>query len=360
MYKVAIDTSCLTSENRFRGIGSYTKNLIENFVLLKKPDIIVEPINFKKTSYYFLSQNFSLLHYPDFNPFFPSNPLINNTSTVVTVHDLIPIIFPKFFPKGLRGWFKWQSQKRFLKKADLILTDSESSRKDIAKIIKISKEKVKRVYLAPEKIYKKLPKNHKLLINISKKYHLPKNYVLYVGDLNWNKNLPGLVEAFKVIKEDIKDFKLVLVGKAFFKNNLKELKQLKTKINRLKLEKEVLFQNFLPREDLLGLYNLAKIYCQPSFYEGFGLPVAEAMACGCPVVIAQAGSLSEIGKDAAIYIDPDSPESIALGLKKAISLSKIELKKIIDKGLKRVKNFSWQKTAKETLEAYREVFANAR
>ena len=196
--------------------------------------------------------------------------------------------------------------------------------------------------------YFKVIKEESILKRISEKYNLPENFVLYVGDVNYNKNIPGLIKAFAGLKGDLS---LVLTGKAFLEDDLRENQEITKLIKTLKLEKKVIRLGFLTTEDLVVLYNLAAVYCQPSFYEGFGLPVLEAMACGCPVVAANTSSLPEICGPAAIMVDPHYINDMIKGLQEAL-LKKEELK---EKGFAQVRKFSWEKTAKKTYEIYQKV-----
>ena len=358
MKKIAIDTSPLKSDHQFRGVGVYTKNLTEALGKLKTDNFKIEGVNFKKNSLSFLQNHYQLLHYPCFEPFFISLPLKRNIPIIVTAHDLTPLIFPKYFPKGIKGWFRWQLHKSLLKKANVVITDSENSKKDIIRILGFIPNRIRVVYLAQAREFRELKLNKERLNKVRNQYNLPMNFTLYVGDLNRNKNVEGLVQAFCHLKSSAKNLKLVLVGKAFENNNLPELIRLKKLIQSLKLEKEIIILGFISSKDLVTIYNLAKVYCQPSLYEGFGLPVLEAMACGCPVVCANTASLPEIAGPAAIYFDPKKPVEIAQKIKEIVGLNKVDYQEQVRKSLKQAKKFSWQKTAKKTLKIYQEVLGN--
>jgi len=352
--KIAIDVSSLKNTNQYRGVGIYTDLLIKSFRLLKIPGFSFQMVEEKK-----FPQDCDLIHYPFFDLFFLTLPIKKLKPTVVTIHDVIPLVFPEHFLVGLRGSLKFQIQKKSLKNVKAVITDSENSKRDIFKYLNYPKEKIFVVPLAPADDFKKLEiGNWKL--EIKQKYQLPDNFVLYVGDVNYNKNIPGLIKAFSRFLLQTSEhssrssFKLVLVGKAFLDENLKEAKEILQLINSLKLSKKIVRLGWIPTEDLVGIYNLATVYCQPSFYEGFGLPVLEAMACGCPVVSAKTSSLPEACGDAAIMVNPYNPEDIARGIKEV--LYDISIYDILrKKGLEWVKNFSWEKVAKETYEVYQKV-----
>lgn len=343
--KVAIDVSPLKTGHKFRGIGIYTENLIEGLKEIKNQDFDFTLIENSQIPF-----DCDLIHYPYFDFFFLTLPLKKEKPTVVTIHDTIPLVFPEHYPAGLKGKLKLQIQKFSLKNVRGVITDSENSKNDILKYLNYPKEKIYVIPLAPGKEFKKI-NDKNLLVKTKKKYELPDDFVLYVGDVNYNKNIFGLIKAFKQIEHKTK---LVLVGKAFQNEDLKETQRIVQLVKSLKLENDIIRLGWIPQEDLVGIYNLATVYCQPSFYEGFGLPVLEAMACGCPVVAADNSSLKEVCGQAAIMVQADNINSIAEGIKKVIGDKAIRdtLRK---NGLEWVKNFSWKKTAQKTYEVYKKV-----
>lgn len=347
--KINLDISRLNQAALKRGVGFYTKNLYQG---LK---------NLKDSNQYCLTQNklkkanCDLIHYPYFDPFFLTLPLIKEKPAIVTVHDLIPLKFPQYYPAGIRGRIKWQLQKLSLKKAKAIITDSNNSKKDIKEIIGFPDDKIFVVYLAANKKFRKLEAGDWRL-EIKKKYHLSENFFLYVGDLNWNKNVKGLIRAFSIINHQSSNTKLVLIGNAFKNKQLPELQQLQQLIQKLNLKKEITLLGFIPANDLAAIYNLASLYIQPSFYEGFGLPILEAMSCGCPVLSSNQASLPEVGGEAIKYFNPYKKNDLE---EKLLSLM-LNKKKLIElgmKGLKWAKKFSWRKTALATRKVYQYAMA---
>lgn len=351
MIKIAIDTSSISEKYGIRGVGFYTQRLMEAFKKIPHDGIIIEPLELRRLSQEDLNQ-YSLIHYPYFDPFFLTLPINKIKPAIVTVHDLIPLKFSNHFPKGVKGWFKWQVQKFSLKGSSAIITDSKTSKNDIMEITGINENLIYTIYLAADEEFK--PMTQKKLKQIFQKYHLPESFILYVGDLNWNKNIPGLIRAFKGIHDQKKDLFLVVVGKAFLNKDLTERIAISRLIKDLKIEKQVIFLGFIPTKDLAALYNLAVCYCQPSFYEGFGLPVLEAMVCGCPVVCSQTSSLKEITGSATILVNPHNHLDIRNGLKKIIENKELK-NKLIKIGFRQIKKFSWIKTAKETLKVYQTI-----
>lgn len=344
--KVAIDVSPLKTGHKFRGIGSYTENLIEGLKEIKNKDFDFTLIEDKN-----IPLNTGLVHYPYFDFFFLTLPIKKEKPTVVTIHDTIPLVFPEHYPAGYKGTLKLQIQKLSLKNVKAIITDSENSKKDIFNYLNYPQEKIYVVPLAPGKEFKKI-NDKDLLAKTKKKYQLPDNFVLYVGDVNYNKNISGLIKAFASIKD--KNLKLALVGKAFMDKNVKETQEIFKLVKSLDLEKNIIFLGWVDSEELVAIYNQATVYCQPSFYEGFGLPVLEAMACGCPVVVADNSSLKEICGPAAIMVNADTINSIATGIVSIVN-NKAKHDEFAKKGLEWVKQFSWEKTAQKTCEVYRKV-----
>lgn len=349
--KIAINTYPLKSAHKNRGIGYYTKNLIESL----KKDEEMEIEEFLDISQI---KSADLIHYPWFDLYFHTLPLRKAFPTVVTIHDVIPLIFKKNYPVGLRGKINFNLQKLALNSCKQILTDSAVSKNDICKYLKIPSNKISSVHLSADKDFN--PLSDTKLIYIKRKYNLPDKFLLYVGDANWVKNLQFLIEGFNNLlsKPGLEELKLVLIGGVFLKKvediihpELESLKTVNRLITRLHLEDKVIRPGNLDKEELVAFYNLATIYVQPSFYEGFGLPILEAMACGTPVICSNAGSLPEIAKDAAIFFDPTNLNQF-VAIATDILQSKSLQDKLVRLGLKRVEEFSWEKFAEETKKVY--------
>lgn len=349
---IAIDVSPLKSsrflQHRVRGTGFYIENLKRSLLQYypkNKYIFFTRGKNLLKPSIYPID----LVHYPYFEPFFLTLPIFNSYRTIVTVHDLTPIVFPKYFPKGIKGAIKWQIQKMSLRKTDAIITDSKSSKEDIVRYANIPREKIHVVYLAASSAFKKMKKTL-ILESIKEKYNLPEKFVLYVGDVTWNKNLPRLIEAIKKI-----NLTLVMVGKALMEKDFDRTNpwnQDLVKVQKLiHNDKRIIRLGFVPTEDLIMLYNLASVFVMPSVYEGFGLPILEAMSCGCPVVTSKEGSISEIAGDAAFYVDPYDINDIANGIGEVYLNQKLQ-RELSYKGLIQAEKFSWKKTAEETMRVY--------
>lgn len=341
--KVALDISPLKNENKNRGIGKYT------FFVKKELEKIneLELLPFSKNENIPLSD---LVHYPYFDPFYLTLPLVKKYPTVITIHDMIPFVFSKQFPKGIKGEIKWQIQKISLSSVKAIITDSYSSKKDIMKYTKVEENKIHVVYLGPtlNPINPDLRKWNEIKI----KHHLPDKFFLYVGDINYNKNLENLYKAIKYVKEKIN---LVLVGHSFLNSNLKEKKELDDLSHKLIIDEQLIKVGFLEDEKLSLLYSKACAYIHPSLYEGFGLPVLDALNLGCPVITSNRGSLKEVVGDATILINPESVESITEGIEKILNLNVSEYNNMVEKGKTQAAKFSWQSTAQKTIRVYKNV-----
>jgi glycosyltransferase involved in cell wall biosynthesis len=346
--KIAIDISPLRSghylQHRVRGTGFYLQNLQAS---LEK--------YYPKNKYIYFNRGDSLegdidvIHYPYFEPFFLTLPVFSKNKKIVTVHDLTPLVFPSHFKAGFKGNLRWQVQKLALKNADAIITDSESSKKDIVKYVGINSTKIKVVYLAAGEEFRKMEiGNWKL--KIRKKYDLPDRFLLYVGDATWNKNLPRLIEAASKIK-----LPLVMVGKALIDKGVDMQNPWNKDLVRVQgmaeQNKNIFRLGFVPSEDLIALYNNATLFIMPSIYEGFGLPILEAMSCGCPVIASREGSLAEVAGEAARYVDPYNVDSIIKGISEVFNNLNLQ-KELSQKGIIQAKKFTWKKTADGTMAVY--------
>ncbi|MCX6816744.1 MAG: glycosyltransferase family 1 protein [Candidatus Beckwithbacteria bacterium] len=336
--KIGIDISCFNSASSFRGIGFYTRRLIAG--LEKIPSL--QLIKFEKKA----PSLADLVHYPGFNPFHFSLPLINRFPYVITVHDLTPLKFPDQFPPGIKGKLRWLIQKNQLRSASAIVTDSQISKKDIVKFTGISADKVNVVYLAPDPVFKP--------IKPSNNFGLPGKFILYVGDVNFNKNLPFLAKTCLKL-----NFPLVVVGQQAVSHDFaKHHPENQALVRFQELAKanphKIITLGFVKTDELVSVYNLATVYCQPSLAEGFGLPVLEAMACGCPVITSKDTSLAEISGSAAILINPANPSELAEALNN-FWLNSALREKYRQLGLTQSAKFSWAATAHATLKVYEKI-----
>jgi len=358
--KIAIDISPTIDGNSIRGVGYYTQQLINSL-----QQEISSNSEYKNWSIDLISnskldiRNYNLVHYPYFDPFKLTLPKKTIIPRVVTVPDLIPRQFKNHFPVGIKGTIKWIIQKYNLKKTDKIITVSNFSKNIINKILKYPLNKIVVTYLGADKSFRPL-KDSKKLNKIKKKYSLPNKFILYVGDINWNKNIPNLVKACLKNK-----YPLVIVGSAATKKDVpdhpwtKDIRWLQSKSKALKRQypNALILTGFVPDEDLPYIFNLATIYCQPSFAEGFGLPLVQAMQSGTPVVFSQDTCLPEVMGNAGLSFNPRSISDISFALKKMWLDKNLRINQS-SLGLKQAKKFSWKYTAKQTLLVYKNLIFN--
>jgi len=291
--------------------------------------------------YYSAKENIDVLFHPKM-----SVPLFTNRKTVMVLHGSERFVFPEFSHKSDILYTK-VLYPLYLKKASSLISVSENARKDIIRLMKIDPEKIKTIYLAPAKHFTQLD-DPEMLASIKRKYSLPDRFLLNVGLIYPGKNIPNLLKAFKLVRREI-DTKLVLAGsgRRMYKNDL-------NMINELGLKEHVLMPGYIPQEDLVAVYNLAEVVAFPSFYESFGLISVEANACGCPVVVSRTGGAPEAAGDAALYVDPTDEVGIGKAILRVLTDAELR-NNLIEKGLQNAKRFSWEKTARQTLDVLESV-----
>ncbi|MFH1841119.1 MAG: glycosyltransferase family 1 protein [Candidatus Shapirobacteria bacterium] len=354
--KIGIDVSQLAYPGT--GVATYTQNLVENLLRLdkeneytlffsslrKKPPIInsflkrfvlpPKALEILWNQWHFfkidnLIGQIDVLHTSDWlEP--PSNAV-----KITTVHDLAIYRYSESF-QARGGHDIVANQKRKLawvkKETALIIADSQATKKDLVEILGIDPKRIRVVYLAADPIYK-----------VGEKPKIKRPYLLMVGTREPRKNLERGIRAWKEAKLDLD---LVIAGKYGWGED-----KTGSKVQRFK---GIRVLGYVPKGDLPGLYAGAEAFVYPSLYEGFGLPVLEAMSCGCPVVTSNVSSLPEVAGSAAVLVNPLKVEEIAAGIGKAVN-SQADLRK---KGLEQAKKFSWEKTARETLAVYKEAYEN--
>jgi len=277
-------------------------------------------------------------------------PRFVSASRVMSIMDCSYLSYPELFKaKDLHQLVHWT--RYAASHAKLIFTISEFSRNAIIKAYQVSPRRVVVTY--PGLVTLNLTKQH--MQQVDKKYAIAKHYILSVGTIQPRKNYERLIEAFALfLKKNKQKFgviDLVIVGKKGWLYN-----EILHAPKRYGVEKQVKFLDFVPDSDLPTLYKNALCFALPSLYEGFGLPVLEAMAQGCPVVVSNSSSLPEIAGKAGVYVDPKNVESIASGLLTAVRQRNLIQGRIrVKKGLDQVSKFSWDKAAKETLDLLERV-----
>jgi glycosyltransferase involved in cell wall biosynthesis len=347
--KVAIDTGPLTSGHSVRGIGVHTRELIKALEKIKVFDFNIEAVDFTQTD---LSK-YDIAHFTSFRPFFWSVPLSRICrKMVLTIHDTIPLIYPAAYSPGIKGKIRFEIQKLLLRNFDAFITISETSKKDIVRFLPIKSDKIYVTHLAPKQCFAKKP-SQKYLADVRNKFNLPENFILYVNDINYNKNIMVLADACKQI-----DMPLVIVGKQAASKDIDwdnvENQSFKIFTDKYGKNKDVIRIGFATDDDLVAIYKMADVFCMPSLYEGFGLQVLESMLAGCPVVASKVQAHVEIAGDAAVFADPASSQDFADKLTKVMSDDRLR-NKLIKDGYEKVTEYSWEKTACETIQVYNQL-----
>jgi len=307
------------------------------------------------------------------SPHFLLTPVSKKTKTIVIFYDLSFVRFPEFFSLTKLIWHRFIYPKKQAQKADLIVTISESTKEDLINLYKINPEKIKVIYPGIDEKFIRQPADNKKLLDVKNKYNLPDKFILYFGTIEPRKNILGLIKAFEQIKEeknpppiqiqwqgfegrvkkeekkiiDFSDLKLVIAGSRgwLYRDTFKKVKE-------SQFSKDIIFTGFIDEEDKPYLYNLADVFVYPSFFEGFGLPPLEAMACGVPTIVSNKSSLPEVVKDGAIMVDPSNINEISFNIRRVLEDQQLK-DYLIKHGLKRVKKFDWDKTAKEFLNIFK-------
>ncbi|MCL4366992.1 glycosyltransferase family 4 protein [Patescibacteria group bacterium] len=344
MIKIAFDVSPLQAGHQTRGVGFYIQNLLQQL----KKDSRVKVVEFDNLSQV---KRADLVHYPFFDFFKASLPLYKKYPTVLTIHDVTPLLFPQRYPAGVRGLINLLRQKLALTNIDMVITDSESSRSDIIKILGIKEDIVQSIYLAAGSDFQIL-RDAKFLKKIKTKYSLPDRFVVYTGNVNWNKNILNLAKG--CLESDLD---LVIIGKSFTqKYNLDhpELRSFARFIEEYADNPRIHLLGFVETTDLVGIINLANVGLLPSFYEGFGLPILEFQACGLPVVTANTASMPEIAGQAAMLVDPYQPLEITQAINDVMQNNDLR-KELVELGLKNIQRFSWSQCADQTIQVYKKI-----
>ena len=280
-----------------------------------------------------------------FNPGHYS-PLFLSLPFVIAIMDLGHFRFPQELTKPILLKLKlWTSFS--IRRATHIFAISESTKNDIIKYYGVNRDKVTVTYLGyDEKRFKAQASSIKIK-EIKKKYRIKGDYILFLSTLKPRKNIEGLLEALAILND--KNLQLVIAGrKGWLYQSVFD------KVKELGLTKKVVFTGFVDEDDVPALMAGAKVFTLPSFWEGFGIPAVNAMACGVPVVVSNTGSLPEVVGDAGVIVDPNQPEEIAQGIMKVIGDMETR-KTLIKRGLEQVKKFSWEKCAQETLKVLEKV-----
>jgi glycosyltransferase involved in cell wall biosynthesis len=373
--RIGFDARCL-EEEKISGVGEYALELLRNlleedteneYVVFSNSfkqsanrnfEWIKEYPNAKLKRFYFpnriLNFCFWYLNWPKIDKllggadvFFAPNLNFLSVSKkcrlIATFHDLSFERYPHFFPFKTRLWHEFfVNPRKISRTAEKLIAVSQSTKKDLETIYKTDPGKVSVVHHGISRCFKVIDRNGPKLLDIQKKYNLPYKFILYLGNVEPRKNIASVIAAYKdLVKKnaDLEKYELVLAG------NISPL--CREMVEREKLKT----CGYIKREDRPYVYNLASLFVYPSFFEGFGLPVLESMACGIPVITSNNSSIPEVAGKAAIFIDPNRPAELAQALKNILTDEKL-YDKMKERGLTQSQKFSWKKCALESMPAF--------
>lgn len=376
--RIGIDIRSLQNDSQNRGIGTYTACLVKSMLsvdkeneylffvfgnvplpaLLQQDDFKnsqIKKVTHKKKRFVWLSgQAFfplaaklgklDVFHSPEYIV-----PVFSQSKKVITVHDFINNDYEIYKKRsGVLRRLYFYLKDRTLAHADKVIAVSEYTKKKILEFTGIEEDRIKVIYEAADEAFVPI-QDSALFLSLKHKYNIKQDFLLYVGAVDYHKNIKRLIEAFSRVKE--KDIGLVLAGVT---NDKKYLKSIVDLIKEKKLSQRAYILGYIPQEDLVGLYNMARAGVFVSEYEGFGLPVLEAMSCAKAVIAANNTSMVEIVGDNGLLVNPFNIGEIGEAMNALTADMKLN-SVLAQKGLSRAKEFSWQKTAKETIALYKEL-----
>lgn len=278
------------------------------------------------------------------------NPWLNRAKLIITVHDLTFMTNPDTHIPITLSVNK--TIQKTLVRADHLVADSEATRADILKLTKVPEDKVSVVYLSYDSQYR-LIENENAVDETKAKFGIFGDYIIVIGSLEPRKNMVRIIETFTRLKKmENRPEKLVIVGKKGWLFD-----PILSAANESKNHEDIIFTDFVPTEELVYLLNGAKVMVYPSLAEGFGIPILEAMACGVPVVTSNISSMPEVGGDAVVYCNPFDVDDIATGILRVLE-NREYAQSLREKGFKNISNFSWEKTARKTMDVYKRALGN--
>ena len=278
-------------------------------------------------------------------------PLVGRSGKyVVTVHDVIPLILPETFTPRHRLVVRL-ALARVRRKADLVVVPSHAVKRDVVRRVGLPEDRVVVTHEGCEPRFRPV-RSAAVRRDVAVRYGLPPRYVLAVGTLEPRKNLTTLLEAFARLRRDGEvdaDLRLVLAGARGWLDE-----PIFATVRSLGLEDAVRFTGFVDDADLPAVYSGAALFVFPSLHEGFGLPLLEAMACGVPVVTSNISSMPEVAGDAAVLVDPRDADGLAAAIARLLRDGALR-DRLREAGIARARQFSWEATARRTLDAYASV-----
>ncbi|MCL5435731.1 MAG: glycosyltransferase family 4 protein [Patescibacteria group bacterium] len=378
--RIGIDLRTL-QQGRTTGVEVYSQNLIQALLNIKSPDKYLlfynshhrpvprlsfaggNDITLKtfRLPNRLLNLSFLFLHYPKidrllggldifFSPRYLFSAFSARCRLVVVMHDLSFVHFPHFFSWKQRLWHSFVSDRSACKRASTVIAVSKSTRDDLIETFQIEKSKISVVYpgLDHRLYHSRCDANEENKFRLE--YGLSKPFVLYLGTIEPRKNILGIIRAFELVKAKCDaPLELVLAGGLGWL-----YKKILRRLDRSPYRQSIKLLGRVPETAKAPLYRMAKVVLFPSFFEGFGFPPLEALACGTPVVVAHNSSFHEVLEDAAIYVNPYDAAQIAMSLK-ALLRDEALARHCVDLGLRRAKDFTWEKTAAGVLEVFQKL-----
>ena len=380
---IGIDIRTLM-DSRYSGVSEYTLNLIKEILKLDNyneyrlfynsfnncpniPEFSGKNVKLVKYNYPNKILNylfFKFFNYPKidkklkvdifFMPHINFIGLSSKVKKIITIHDLSFLRNPEFFSTRKNFWHSMIDVSRLLKKFDQIIAVSENTKRDIIELCGIDSEKVKVIYSGISQECRMIADPNsietKKLDEVKRKYNLSDKFILYLGTIEPRKNIIGIIRAYNQLRIldkrencELQDLKLIIAGGRGWKS-----KDIYKEQELSEYKDDIKFLGYIDFEDKVYLYNLASVFIYPSFYEGFGFPLLEAMACGTPVVASYSSSLPEVMGSAGLLVNPYNINDIACAIKQILSNKDLR-DKLIKKGLKQASKFNWAKTATEYL-----------
>lgn len=294
-----------------------------------------------------MREKIDLLHSP-----YWSNPIWSPWPTVVTVHDVIQFVLPEYaWRKISRMYFSLVS--RGAQHADAVITVSECSKNDIMQLLGLPPDRIHVIGNAVDETLFPV-RDAWLLSNVRERYGINGRFILYFGGFDLRKNVPRLIEAFSRLPERMREeYQLVIAGRYQHLGH-PLYPDPRRRVQELHLDNQVVFTGQIREQDKAPLYSAATLFAFPSLYEGFGMPVLEAMACGTPVLTSNISALPEVAGEAGYLVDPYSPERISDGLRHLLEDQPLR-DVLLHRGLDRAAQFTWRQVAEQTVRVYRQV-----
>lgn len=280
--------------------------------------------------------------------------LSKNTKSLITIHDLSFFRYPEFFSFRKNIWHNLLGVKKMLQGYDQIIAVSENTKKDIVEICGVNENKITVVYSGIDPVCKKIDSeiHGSQFREVVSRYNLPDKYILYLGTIEPRKNIRGIIKAYNIFRDkhqDYKNYKLVLVGAKGWKSEdiykEREVSKYRDDIN---------FVGYIDKKHKSFIYSLASLFIYPSFYEGFGFPPLEAMACGVPVIVSACSSLPEILEEGALKVDPYNVNALENAIYSCLSNKSLQ-ERLVQKGKIVSQKYNWQNTSREYLKIISEL-----